>query len=421
MQPTTPARSLKMERLLEVSRTLNSAIELEPFLQSLANAACDVTHCEAGSIFLYEEETGLLKFVAAPRAQPEAIWRIRIPLESSIAGRAYTQNRPIIIQNASEDPAIFRDVDHVLHFHTRSILAVPIRYGENLLGVMEAVNKIGDAQFTEEDVIVLETLAVYAAMALFNTALMEETYYATRDIEELESKKTDFIAIASHELRTPLGLILGHASILKDSTKDEQIIKQLEVIMRSAIRLKEIIEELSNVDTQERSKSRVRQSPVLVNQLVQDTCKSFQSTAQGKKISLTCDLPPEELTVQADGEKIAIALGNLVENALTFTDENGRVHIVAEKLPGYVKISVIDTGIGIPTKDLHRVFDRFYQVESHFTRKHGGLGLGLSVAKVMVEMHGGQIWAESVEGKGSNFSFLLPTGSGKSLKTPAFE
>jgi len=421
MQPTTPTRSLRLERLLEVSRTLNSALELEPFLQSLANAACDVTLCEAGSIFLYEEETGLLKFVAAPRARSEALRRIRIPLEGSVAGRAYTQNRPVIIQNASEDPGIFRDVDYVLHFQTRSLLAVPIRYGENLLGVMEAVNKIGDAPFTDEDVNILETLAAYAAIALFNTALMEETYLATQDIEELERKKSDFIAIASHELRTPLGLILGHASFLKEVAPDEQTVKQLEVIIRSANRLKEIIEDLSNVDTQERSKSRVRHGTLLVNQMVLELCKSFQPAAQQKSIALTYDLPPEELKVQADGEKIAIALGNLMENAITFTDENGRVHVLAEKLPGYIKISVIDTGIGIPGKDLHRIFDRFYQVESHFTRRHGGLGLGLSVAKVMVEMHGGQIWAESVEGKGSNFSFLLPTGVSKGQKTPAFE
>ena len=116
------------------------------------------------------------------------------------------------------------------------------------------------------------------------------------------------------------------------------------------------------------------------------------------------------MSVEGDDEKIVIALSNLVKNALTFCDDYGHVLVKAESLPGYVKVSVVDDGIGIPAKDLHRVFERFFQVESHMTRRHGGMGLGLAVAKVMVENHGGQIWAESTEGKGSTFSFLLPTG-----------
>jgi two-component system sensor histidine kinase VicK len=112
--------------------------------------------------------------------------------------------------------------------------------------------------------------------------------------------------------------------------------------------------------------------------------------------------------VDVDSGKIAIVLSNLVKNALTFTNENGQVIIRGEQQPDYVQISVQDNGVGIPASDLPRVFDRFYQVESHLTRRHGGMGLGLSVAKVMVEMHGGRIWAESNEGLGSTFTFLLP-------------
>jgi signal transduction histidine kinase len=153
----------------------------------------------------------------------------------------------------------------------------------------------------------------------------------------------------------------------------------------------------------------MRRSTVSMAGMLADVARSFQGQAKDKHILLSVDVPEDPLNVQADPEKLSIALGNLVENALTFTDEGGRVHLSGVKLPGYVKVSVLDNGIGIPARDLHRVFERFYQVESHYTRRHGGMGLGLAVAKVMVEMHGGQIWAESVEGRGSNFSFLLPT------------
>ncbi len=128
---------------------------------------------------------------------------------------------------------------------------------------------------------------------------------------------------------------------------------------------------------------------------------------------MRADIGKDELMVEGDASKIAIALTNLVKNAVTFTNSGGHVFIVADQIPGYVKVAVIDDGIGVPITDLGRIFERFYQVESHLTRKHGGMGLGLSVAKVMIEMHGGRIWAESVEGKGSNFTFVLPLDSGQ--------
>jgi two-component system sensor histidine kinase VicK len=100
-----------------------------------------------------------------------------------------------------------------------------------------------------------------------------------------------------------------------------------------------------------------------------------------------------------------------LKNAITFTNDGGEVVVRGEQQPDYVKVSVKDNGVGIPAKDLPHVFDRFYQVEGHLTRRHGGMGLGLSVAKVMVEMHGGRIWVDSEEGQGSIFSFILPIHS----------
>ena len=105
---------------------------------------------------------------------------------------------------------------------------------------------------------------------------------------------------------------------------------------------------------------------------------------------------------------IALALLNLVRNAITFTDDGGQVGIKAEADEGFVRVLVVDTGIGIPDADKERVFERFFQVESHLTRKHGGMGLGLSIAKAMIELHNGQIWVESKEGMGSLFCFVLP-------------
>jgi signal transduction histidine kinase len=228
----------------------------------------------------------------------------------------------------------------------------------------------------------------------------------------LERMKNDFIAITSHELRTPLGLILGHATFLRELA-DEKHREQLDTIIRNATRLKEIVENLSNVDNVQSGAARLRRRTFSMTQVLTEVATSYLAEAREKGLDLRLSVEDDELRLEGDAEKISIALGNLIKNAIHYTDPGGHVVLVAERIPNHIKVSVIDDGIGIPDKDLPHIFDRFYQVESHLTRRHGGMGLGLSTAKAMIEMHGGKIWVESAEGKGSIFTFTLP------LETPS--
>jgi signal transduction histidine kinase len=413
MPPTVPIRIRRLEQLVDFCRNLSNTLELGPLLTSIVNAACELTLSEASSIFLYEEETGLLKFIAAPKNHFETVKRIRVPLENSVAGQCFTQSQPVIIQNDQPDHTIFREVDHSLDFETRSILAVPLVYRHKTIGVLEAVNKRNNAHYTVDDVTILDTLASQTAIALQNNLLGEEAQQAYDQLLDLDEMKAEFIAITSHELRTPLGLILGYASVLKDALQDEESRAQLDVIIHNANRLKEIAEDLVNADQPVHSRTREQKQRLDLNLLIEDVAASFQEDAREKQISLRVDQPQSAVWLKGEGEKIAIALSNLIKNALSFTDRGGHVLVQVEDLPGYARVSVVDDGIGIPSAELNRVFDRFYQVESHMTRRHGGMGLGLSVAKVMIEMHNGYIWVESQEGKGSRFSFLLPKGSSR--------
>jgi signal transduction histidine kinase len=189
---------------------------------------------------------------------------------------------------------------------------------------------------------------------------------------------------------------------------------QVEVIVRSAERLKSIVEDMSRISHQEEGRSRVHHESFSIGSLVEEMVQRFSELAEEKGIELGCDVPEgDALEVQADREKIEAVLSNLVRNALAFTDPGGQVGVKAEGTADFVKVFVVDTGIGIPAADIERVFDRFYQVESHLTRKHGGMGLGLSIAKAMVEIHQGQIWCESKEGVGSLFCFMLPVSEEK--------
>jgi signal transduction histidine kinase len=211
-------------------------------------------------------------------------------------------------------------------------------------------------------------------------------------------------------------LILGHATFLKELVGSE-FTDQLDTIVRNATKLKDIVENLSDVDNFQTGAARVRSNKVSMAKVVDDTILSFQDEAKSRNITLKADLENKPFFIEADGVKIGIVVSNLVKNALQFTEANGHINLKVEEDSGYLKVSVSDDGIGIPTKDLPRVFERFFQVESHLTRRTNGMGLGLAVAKSMIDLHNGRIWAESEEGKGSTFTFLLPIEKGANPTT----
>lgn len=406
----------QLELLLNITRRLGRASDLDSFLLEVVLVGSQLTNSESCSILLYEQETDLLKFVACPLDQIEILKTIRVPVDRSLAGWVYQNSQPLLVTDVSGNPRHFKGVDLDTGFTTHSLAAVPLFFQGSTIGVLEAVNKHHALNYNEDDLQILETLASQSAIAIMNFLLFDEIKRAYDEVQALEKLKTNFIAISSHELRTPLGLVIGHASFLDELISDPEQKQQLEVIIRSANRLKAIVEDLSNVNTFQTGSAKVRQNSISITNLIRKVTDRILEEAKCKSISLSVNLPDDPLTMEADEEKITIAINNLAKNALTFTDPGGHMRIEAERLPGYIQVSVSDDGIGIPAADLPRVFDRFFQVQSHLTRRHGGMGLGLSVAKAMIELHQGQIWVESIEGKGSTFSILLPLQAGRSLR-----
>ncbi|MBU2611528.1 MAG: GAF domain-containing protein [Chloroflexi bacterium] len=427
----------RLERLLEVSRNLSASMEVDAFLQSVLSAASELTASEVASILEPDEEGAQLRFLALPWFHRDLLRSVKVPLEASIAGWVFQNVKPLLVPDVASDPRHYKGVDLTAEFQTRSILAVPIIYKGEVLGVLEAVNKANQGHYTGEERAFLETLASLAAVAMQNTRQMSKIQKSFDETNQLDQMKSDFIAIASHELRTPLGLILGHATSLREAIGEKHH-PELDIIVRNALSLKEIIDSIANMDNVRRGIASIRRRPFSVRRLVEEAIDSFHEEALQKGISMRVEFGNDDpsaalaqhllgrqaqgssshrpgvlpggqnLMVECDASKIAIVLNNLVKNAIAFTDSGGHILILVEQIPAYIKFSVIDDGIGISAKDLSHIFERFYQVESHLTRRHGGLGLGLSVARLMVELHGGRIWAESVEGKGSNFSFILP-------------
>ena len=415
---TTNERIDHLERLLEVTRGLTTAPDLESFLQTIITEASEMTDSELASILEYDEETKELRFLSTIWFDRDALRPVGVPLDGSVAGWVFTRNQPLIIQDTKADQRHFKVVDRLTKHQTHSLAAVPLIVRGETVGVLEALNKRDDAHYTEEDLTILATLGALAAQAIRNVNLERKVRVARIELAELERLKTDFIAIASHELRTPLGLILGHATFLKELAGQEYA-SQLDAIIKNATKLKDIVENLSDVDNMQAGVARVRSHKVSMAKITEDVVLTFQDDASSKNITISRTVGNSPYFVEADGVKINIALSNLVKNAIQYTNSGGQIHIKVEEDSGFVKVSVSDTGVGIPARDLPKVFDRFFQVETHLTRKHGGMGLGLAVAKSMIELHGGRLWGESEEGKGSTFTFLLPIETDTKPAAPA--
>ncbi len=396
-----------LERLLEVVRGLTTAPDLESFLQTVISEATELTDSELASILEYDDTAEELRFLAMHWFQRDLLRPVGVPLDGSAAGWVYRRGQPLIIQDVKVDQRHFKVVDRVTKHVTHSLVAVPLIVRGEVVGVLEALNKKDNAHYTEEDLTILETLAALAAQAIQNVSLQRKVRATSIELAELERLKTDFIAIASHELRTPLGLILGHATFLRELS-GEQYSEQLDMIIRNATKLKTIVENLSNVDNIRNGAARVRNQTVSLNKIIDDVIATFQDEANSRNIKVKSEYEDLPFHLDADGVKVGIALSNLVKNAIQFTESGGHVTVSVQEDAEYYKVTVTDDGIGIPARDLPRVFERFFQVETHLTRRYGGMGMGLAVAKSMIELHGGRIWAESEEGKGSKFTFLLP-------------
>ena len=398
----------RLQRILEISQILTSTYDLDELLQMILAAATELTKTEAASILLLDESGTELRFTATTGRDRDKLMALRVPVENSLAGTILQSGEPMVFDDVRQDPRHFDGVDKQIAFESRSMLGVPLLMRERPVGVLEALNKVDASPFSEEDGQVLMTLAAQAAVAIENARLITALQKAYEQLNRVDQIKSDFIAIASHELRTPLGLILGYAAMLREDLKNPDTMQQLDVVMSSALRLRDLIDDMVNVQHIEEGRARLVLAEFVLQEVVQRVVEAVSELYTAKEQELLVNLPPQPLSLTADREKIALVLNNLLTNAIKFTEARGRIMVSAERKNGEVQVHVADTGVGIPAREVGRIFDRFYQVEPHLTRAHGGLGLGLAIAKGMVELHGGKIWVESVEGLGSRFSFSVP-------------
>lgn len=303
----------------------------------------------------------------------------------------------------------------------------PIALGENFYGCVEIFK---EAHFTAEDAKCFQTIAQQVSLPLKNATLYQEIIETNKKLERLEKLKSEFISIVSHELRTPLTSIKNSLDILLSGKCGEVTQageKFLTMAKRNVTRLSGIINDLLDISKIEAGKMDFHFKPVQLNMVIDYVKSALSGLAKEKSLEVSVEefgILPE---VTADAQRLEQVLTNLLSNAIKFTPEGKQIRIKSELLNAedlkyppcfedamknlkgnYIVVSVEDEGIGIAENELLHAFDKFAQIENSLSRKVGGSGLGLPIAKQLIEAHKGAIWCESVLNKGSKFYFALP-------------
>jgi signal transduction histidine kinase len=302
------------------------------------------------------------------------------------------------------------DIGELRRLGFRSQVVTPIVVEDGVNGTITFVHGDSGRSFSEADIRLATELGKRAGQAVENARLYQAAQFASE-------AKSDFLAVISHELRTPLNAIIGYTDLLLlgiPAEMPQQTRRQVERIRSASDGLLHLVEEVLSFSRIEAGKEELRISPVDASALLRECAALVEAMAAQKSLTLTLDVPEEPIKLVSDERKIRQIITNLLSNAIKFT-EQGTIVVSARRDDREVCLAVEDTGIGIPAQHLERIFDPFWQVEQSATRRFGGTGLGLGVARKLARLLEGRLEVKSEVGKGSRFTLALP------LRVPGLE
>ncbi|MBA2448392.1 MAG: GAF domain-containing protein [Chloroflexi bacterium] len=386
--------------LYQIANRVNMTVTPEELGRSLLEILRERVDYDRASVLLCEPNAPILRPVASDE-RPGAAGVPRplgSSLPSSLASLAFRSGQP-----ARQNPDT--------HHPSPAVLVIPLPLKDGAIGVVELER--AERTFSDADERIGVVLANHVALAIHNLQLAEDAREVAA-LKKIDRLKTELLATVSHELRTPLSSIKGYATtLLKHDGRlsREESREFLEIIDEESDRLNELIRNLLDMSRLEAGVLRMDREPVQMLEIVQSCVQRVQRLTDRHQIGIDWDA---DLLVEADPRRIAQVVTNLLENAVKYSPDGGEV-VVGGRLEGAtLQVSVADQGVGIPSRDLDRVFDRFHRVEGEISKRVGGTGLGLAICQRLVEAHGGKIRVESRLGKGSTFFFTLPLNQGGS-------
>jgi signal transduction histidine kinase len=413
------ARSVgELRALGEVGQAVSSTLDLQTVLSTIVHHAVQLSGTNCGIIFDYDEATQEFHVRASHKMEEELVEVYRatpLRLGEGSTGKAAATRASVQVVDLLDErlPRYTRIRSLLARLGYQSLLAVPILQEQRIMGALTVYRRV-TGTFSQEVVDLLQAFATQSALAIQNARLYREIEDKSRQIEAANRHKSEFLANMSHELRTPLNAIIGFSEVLQERMFGELNEKQAEYtedILSSGRHLLSLINEILDLSKVEAGRMELELAKFDLP-LAIDNARTFvreRATKHGINLDVKVDERLGDFT--GDERKIKQILLNLLSNAVKFTPEGGRIGISARQADGSVEISVSDTGIGISPEDQAKIFEEFRQVGGDYAHKREGTGLGLTLAKKFVELHGGQIWVESEVGKGSTFSFTLPERS----------
>ena len=417
---TRLARSVdELSALGEISQAVNSSLDLDEVLTTIVTRAAELSATDGGSIFVFEPDTGefVLRTCSGTSEElAEALRAIRIPLGDSFLGRAaingMVRQAPDLEREAA-DPHI----EQLLLHGWRSMVAVPLRREGEVVGAL-TVRRRSPGAVPDEMVELLETLADQSTVAIANARLYQELEERSRQLEVASGHKSEFLASMSHELRTPLNAVIGFSEVLLDQIAGDLNDRQREYVREirdSGRHLLELINDILDLSRVESGQTELELRTVWLPGLLEQTLAMVRQRAVEHGIALHVAVAPDVGALPADELKLKQVVINLLTNAVKFTDDGGSVTVTAEVSGGLVQVDVRDTGAGIPESEQEAIFETFQRGSRARRAGAEGTGLGLTLSRRIVELHGGRLWVESHPGEGSTFSFTIPLSADRTL------
>jgi signal transduction histidine kinase len=412
---TELARSVEeLKALGEVSQAVSSTLNVETVLRTVVTRASQLAGADGGSIHEYDELAQELPMRATHNYEVElatALQTTPVRKGEGVMGRAAERREPMQVTDIVQEGAYesrFRDV--LLRMGYRALLTVPLVREDQLIGTLAVARKV-PGEFAPEVIALLGTFATQSALAIQNARLFRELEDKSRQLEAASRHKSEFLANMSHELRTPLNAIIGFSEVLAERMFGEVNAKQAEYlqdILGSGRHLLSLINDILDLSKVEAGHLELELGRFHLPTALDNALTLVRERATRHGITLAQSVDEWVGDIVADERKVKQILLNLLSNAVKFTPAGGRIGVTATVAEGVVTISVSDTGIGIAPEDQAAIFEEFRQVGRDDARKQEGTGLGLTLAKKFVELHGGRIWVQSQVGQGSTFTFTLP-------------
>ena len=398
--------------LSEVIRAVSSSLDLREVLDTVARRAVALSDADGCGIFELRPGRQAFDVVVSEGLSAEfvdAVLHLSVGIDHGTISQATETGEPVQIPDLEDAHGYpFRDL--FLREGLRSVLTVPMGGGDDVARGIVVVRRSPGA-FGERAVSLMKALANQSKVAIANANLFREIEEKSRLLEVANQHKSEFLANMSHELRTPLNAIIGFSEVLLQRMFGELNPKQdeyLQDVLSSGRHLLSLINDILDLSKVEAGRMELELARFDLPQAMQDTLVLVRERAARHGIDLQLEVDGAVGEIVADERKIKQVMLNLLSNAVKFTPEGGRVDVRTVPTDGGVEISVADTGIGIAAENQELIFEEFRQVGGDYAHKREGTGLGLTLARRFVELHGGRIWVKSQPGLGSTFTFSIP-------------